>query len=164
MSTLEVRIKDLATRIATECKAIRTLTNGNAADLTALSTTAKTSLVAAINELKSSISSMNNVAINDGATGTGTTWSSTQINSAITTAINGLMDGAPTALNTLKELADAINDDAAFASTITAALGYRVRFDAAQTLTAAQITQVCANLGIGEPNTDFTATFTAGLV
>ena len=38
-------------------------------------------------------------------------------------AINDLVNGAPAALNTLKELADAINDDASYASTITTALG-----------------------------------------
>jgi hypothetical protein len=43
----------------------------------------------------------------------------------ITTAINALVAGAPGALNTLKELADAINDDASFAATITAALGLK---------------------------------------
>ena len=41
----------------------------------------------------------------------------------ITTAINNLVNGAPAALDTLKELADAINDDASYASTITTALG-----------------------------------------
>jgi microcystin-dependent protein len=50
-------------------------------------------------------------------------YTSTQTNSAISTAINNLVDGAPTALNTLNELAAAINDDASYASTITTALG-----------------------------------------
>ena len=51
MATLQTRLQDLATRIATEVKALRTLINGNAADLTALTTTAKSNLVAAINEV-----------------------------------------------------------------------------------------------------------------
>ncbi len=41
----------------------------------------------------------------------------------ITAAINGLVDGAPTALNTLNELAAAIGDNDSYASTITTALG-----------------------------------------
>lgn len=41
----------------------------------------------------------------------------------ITAAINGLVDGAPTALDTLNELAAAIGDNASYASTITTALG-----------------------------------------
>ena len=55
MSTLQARITDLATRMATECKSLRTLINKNASDLSALTTTQKGSLVAAINELKTAI-------------------------------------------------------------------------------------------------------------
>jgi len=47
----------------------------------------------------------------------------TNRNTAISTAISNLVDTAPDALNTLNELAAAINDDASFASTITTALG-----------------------------------------
>jgi hypothetical protein len=47
----------------------------------------------------------------------------TELSSAISTAINNLVDGAPAALDTLNELAAAINDDASYASTITTALG-----------------------------------------
>jgi hypothetical protein len=39
MATLETRLRDLATRIGTESKALRTLLNGNAADLAALTIT-----------------------------------------------------------------------------------------------------------------------------
>jgi len=41
----------------------------------------------------------------------------------VNTAISNLVDTAPTTLNTLNELAAAINDDASFASTVTTALG-----------------------------------------
>jgi len=47
----------------------------------------------------------------------------TNRNSAITTAISNLIDTAPDALNTLNELAAAINDDASYAATVTTALG-----------------------------------------
>jgi hypothetical protein len=43
--------------------------------------------------------------------------------SDVTTAISNLIDTAPTALNTLNELAAALGDDANYASTITTALG-----------------------------------------
>lgn len=52
MATLETRLRDLATAIGTNAKAIRTLINGNVADLAALTTTAKANLVAAINEVR----------------------------------------------------------------------------------------------------------------
>jgi hypothetical protein len=42
---------------------------------------------------------------------------------AIATAVDGLVDGAPALLNTLNELAAAINDDANYTTTITTALG-----------------------------------------
>jgi hypothetical protein len=45
-----------------------------------------------------------------------------EVSSAITAAINNLIDGAPGALNTLNELAFAINDDANYAAAITTAL------------------------------------------
>ena len=46
--------------------------------------------------------------------------------SYVTTAINNVLDGAPAALDTLNELAAAINDDASYASTITTALGLKL--------------------------------------
>ncbi len=46
-------------------------------------------------------------------------------NTAITTAITNLIDGSPVALDTLNELAAAINDDASYAATITTALGLK---------------------------------------
>jgi len=44
------------------------------------------------------------------------------VDSNITTAVNNLIDGAPGVLDTLNELAAAINDDSNFAGTVTAAL------------------------------------------
>ena len=165
MSTLATRITDLATRLATECKSIRTLVNGNAADLSSLTTTQKTSLVAAINELKTAIdNSGSSITISDSTSSTTEVWSSSKVSAAITQAKSDLVNGAGAALDTLSELAAALGNDASFASTVTTALGYRLRFDAAQTLTAGQKTQACANLGIGEPDTDFVTTFNSGLV
>ena len=46
----------------------------------------------------------------------------TAVNALVTTALNALIDGAPGALNTLNELAAAVNDDATFAASVTAAL------------------------------------------
>jgi hypothetical protein len=47
----------------------------------------------------------------------------TNRDTAITTAITNLIDGSPAALDTLNELAAAINDDSSYAATITTALG-----------------------------------------
>lgn len=165
MSTLIVRISDLATRMATECKSLRTLVNANGADLSALTTTQKASLVAAINELKTALDTLGTpINISDSTSSTTQVWSSSKVASEITAAKNALTSGAAAALDTLSELAAALGNDANFASTITTALGYRLRFDAVQTLTTEQKTQACANLGIGEPDTDFVTTFNSGLV
>lgn len=53
--TLETQISSLATAVGVQAKALKTLINNNAVDLSALTTTAKTSLVAAINELNTKI-------------------------------------------------------------------------------------------------------------
>lgn len=165
MSTLIVRISDLATRMATECKSLRTLVNANGADLSALTTTQKASLVAAINELKTALDALGTpITISDSASSTTQVWSSSKVASEITAAKNALTNGAAAALDTLSELASALGNDANFASTITTALGYRLRFDAVQTLTTEQKTQACVNLGIGEPDADFVTTFNSGLV
>jgi hypothetical protein len=56
--SLKTQIENLTIRVGTEAKSLRTLLNGNAADLSSLTTTAKGNLVAAINELKASIGSI----------------------------------------------------------------------------------------------------------
>lgn len=154
--SLVVRLSDLSTRIATEVKALRTLINGNTAGLSALTTTNKTSLVAALNELKTLIP-VASASIDDASTAGGTTWSSTKINSQINAAIAALVNGAPGASDTLKELADQL------AALVQADTGL-LSFAGAQTLTAAQKTQGCTNLGVGEPETDFVAVFNTGLL
>lgn len=174
MATLSVRIADLATRVATECKSIRTLVNGNAADLAALTTTSKVSLVSALNELKGAITALQGAGyttIDDASSASTTkTWSVTKISSEITAALNALTTGAPAALNTLDELAAALGDDANFATTITTALGNRVRVDtASQGLTTLQQQNARANINamgaeeIGTPDTNFVTVFTTGL-
>lgn len=67
----------------------------------------------------------------------------------VKTAIATLVASAPGALDTLDELAAALGDDANFASTVTAALAARLRFDAAQALSAGEKTQARTNLGLG---------------
>lgn len=73
----------------------------------------------------------------------------------VTTAVNNIIDGAPAALDTLNELAAAINDDASYASTISTALGNRLRVDVNnQGLTATQQGYALTNLGITASTTE----------
>ena len=50
---------------------------------------------------------------------------------AATAAVSSILDSAPSTLNTLNELAAAINDDASYASTITTALGTKLNITTA---------------------------------
>ena len=195
MSTLIQRIQDLATRVGQEFKSHKLLINGNAADLSALNTTTKTNLVAAVNELVSDIGDLSTLSttdksslvaalnelytataglIDDAHTATTTTWSSskiaTEISDAVGAAIDEITNGAPSALDTLKELADALGDDANFAATVTTALSKLVRVDASQSFTTGEQAQARANIGalstveIGDPDTDFVTGFESSLL
>jgi hypothetical protein len=155
------QVNNLATRIGTEIKTV----SGRIGTLASLSTTAKGNLVEAINEIKTSAGAQ----IND-ATPQGTTvYSSSQTEARISAAVNSLVDSAPGTLDTLNELATALGDDPNAIATINTALGNRVRFDAAQSLTGTQQTQARSNIGaisstdVGDPNSDFVATFVAAL-
>ncbi len=59
-----------------------------------------------------------------------------------------MIGSAPATLSTFNEIAAAIGSDPNFSTTILTALGNRLRFDAAQTLTPGQMAQAVANLGL----------------
>ena len=176
--SLSTNVGNAFLRASTEVKALRTLVNGNAADLSALTTTAKSNLVAAINELDAALGAAG-AQINDAATNTTETWSSSKIDSEIdanvSAAVTALLDGAPGALDTLNELAAAINDDASFSASVTTALGQRVAV-IAQTFTAPEQAQARTNIGaasaatlatltsdVGDTTTNFVTVFEGGL-
>lgn len=74
------------------------------------------------------------------------------LTSDITTAVNSILDGAPEALDTLNELAAALNDDASYASTITTALGGKIDksvIDAAGDLLIGTADNTVGRLAIG---------------
>jgi|SRR5215217_4916453 len=66
----------------------------------------------------------------------------------LTNAINALLNGAPLALDTLKEIADRFAFEDTEQDAMLAAISVRLRFDAAQSLTSAQKLQAQANMGI----------------
>lgn len=155
--SLETQITALVTAIATD---IKTLSIGQG-DLSTLTTTAKSNLVAALNELSGKIGS-SGASINDSSAvnATATTYSANKINNAIAAAVSALVAGSPGTLDTLKELADALGDDPAFATTVATSLANRVRFDASQSLTAAQQLQACTNIGVGDPTHNWVNDYT----
>lgn len=158
--SLETQIIALAQAIGADIKDVR----AKQGDLTSLTTTAKTSLVVAINELKAALGSAG-AAINDtaGNGDTSVTWSADKIFDTIEAAKaavkSDLTNGAAAALDTLSELASALGNDPSFAATMATALGNRVRYDATQTLTVPQQLQACNNIGVGDPAHNFVADY-----
>jgi hypothetical protein len=160
--TTEAQIDALVAAIVADANGLRT----SIGTLTSLSTTAKANLVAAINEVKSvaDAAAGGGVSINDAATNTTQTWSSSKINGDITSAVSALVNAAPGTLDTLDELAAALGDDANFASTVTTALAARLRVDtAAQGLTGTQQSNALTNLGLAFSSADFAADYNAAV-
>ena len=167
--TLEQRLILLAQAIGADIKAL----NISQGALTDLDTTTKTSLVAAVNELKGIVDGLSGggAVINDGAGDgdTTVTWSAHKIFDAIADASaalkNELTNGAGAALDTLAELAAALGNDPNFAATIASEIAARVRYDAAQTLSAPQQAQARDNIGaqaaaaVGDTDHDFVADY-----
>jgi hypothetical protein len=186
--SLATRLSDLATAIATDIKQLRVwITGSSSGNLNGLTTTDKTSIVNALNEVNAKPSGTGGwnavdaseatkgivylASLAEVATGTDVAKAVTaagvrQERIALKNEILGA--GIPAALDTLKELADALGDDANFAATMTTALGNRLRVDINnQGLTAAQQLNGRTNLDvygttdIGDPNADLVAVYTA---
>lgn len=69
--------------------------------------------------------------------GTNTTQIATTayVTNSVSTAVSAVIDAAPSALNTLKELATALNNDASFASTIATSLSSKASLTGSEVLT-----------------------------
>lgn len=134
-------------RLVTAINAVNTKTG----TLSSLTTTDKTNLVAALNEVKAASSS-----INDAATGSSSTWSSTKIQTQINSALTALINGADGANDTLKELADQI-------TALAQADNGLLSFTQAQTLSTGQKQQACANIGVGDPEHNYVTAIEASL-
>ena len=160
---LELRIKALAEQVASTIKAVNAKV-GNTASLT---TTDKTSLVAALNELKATITTLPapSTVIDDATASASKTYSSTKITSLINTAVANLINGAGSDTDTLKELADKI---VALAQTDTGLVSVAL----AQAFSDAQKAQARTNIGaasaadlavltanVGNTDRDFVADF-----
>lgn len=176
--SFETNIQNLATRVSTEAKSLRTMINGNQIGLGALDTIAKSSLVAAINELHAALESSGQIEV-----GPATESSAGVVELATTSeAVNGVQPslavtpvglkaaiddlrtsilgaGVPAALDTLDELAAALGDDANFAANLTNTLANKQPLDA--TLTALSNVVVAADQFIYATGPD---TFAVGTV
>lgn len=155
MAVLTQSINDGFAQITTLLKQVNTTLKGNQGDLTKLSTADKTSLVNALNELKTSIG--NNTSIDDSKATAANTWSATKISGEITTAITKLINGADVSSDTLKELADKI-------AALAQADNGLVSASQSQTFTEQQKARARSNIDvyskaeIGDINTNFVTT------
>lgn len=159
-TTLNQQIQNLATQVGTDVK----LLIANQGNLSALTTTQKASLVLAINELNAALAQIDKNIIDDAQTIATKTWSSNKILSEITTKCNevktALLGGAGEAFDTLKELADLIEDNKELIESLQELAGAHIRYDAAQELSPEQKSQARSNIGAAD-NTEYQATKTA---
>ena len=145
---LDARLLALVNAVGADIKALKTA-DGVLANLT---TTQKTNLVGAINEVHAAIGSAGNASIDDNAGdgNTAVTWSANKIYDSIVAAQTALRDelraGAGAALDTFAEVAAALAEDDTAAAALATAINNRVRFDAAQTLTSGEQTQARDNI------------------
>ena len=134
MTTQAEQITALAIRVGTECKTLR-------AEITAVDGDVKT--------LQTTVQGL--PQINDTTASATSVYSSSKVNSQITAAKqavkNDLLGGAGAAYDTLKELADLINNNASAIQAIETLAAGHVKFDGAQELTAEQKAQARANIG-----------------
>lgn len=131
-------LKGKDTEIKNSVDTLKTDVGTKLGDLATLTTTDKTSVVRAMNELKASI----------GAVNTGTDESA--VNQLIDNKINALVDNAPEALNTLKEIADKLQADESTATALASTVSKKVAFDSPQSLSTEQQKQAQENIGLGD--------------
>jgi len=161
--SLASRIESLVIRVAEEFNDLR----AKAGNLAHLATTDKSSLVAAINELKAVVVSA--TAIDDAQASVASTYSSTKIVALLDALKSEILGGADAAYDTLVEIQQLLQNDDNGLDALLAAIQLRVRFDAEQTLTATEQEQARSNIdamsaaAIGDANTDFVAIFDAAL-
>ena len=155
MAVLTQSINEGFAQITTLLKQVNNTLKGNQGDLTNLSTADKTSLVNALNELKTTID--NKSSINDSQATTTNTWSATKISNEITTTIANLINGADVSSDTLKELADKIATLAQSDNGLVSA-NQAQAFTAAQKLQARDNIDVYSKAEIGDINTNFVTT------
>ncbi len=154
MATREARLSSAFAKIVLKLNALKS----QAGDLTGLSTTDKTSLVAAINEVKgiADAAAGGGVSINDSVTNTVNAWSSSKISAEITSAITAALEG------------EDLSDLAAAIAALTAADANLISV-LSQTFTAPQQTQARANIDaasateVGDTDRDFEADIDSAL-
>ena len=93
---------------------------------------------------------------------TGTAWKQIADTAYVSAAVAGIVDSAPAALDTLNELAAALGNDDSFSTTMSTALGNRLRIDVNnQSLSSTELANARTNLGLGTAATAASTAFVA---
>ena len=161
--TFSKQLNDFAIRVGKECRLIYAKIGKSA-----LTTTEKTTLIGAINELDAAVKSNDgdistintaltalqtklNGIIDDTSASTTKVYSSSKVESQITAAKqavkNDLLDGAGAAYDTLKELSDLIETNKTAIEALKTIAAGHVKYDGAQELTNEQKKQARTNIG-----------------
>ena len=153
MAKLEETLVAFATKTAQEINKVR----AERGALAGLSTQHKASIVGAINELETKIVATAGAAV-----------SSSAVDNKIQTAIAGLKteimgDNVPAALDTLKEIATAIQNDQTATAAMATAIADRIKLDSVQQLTAQQKQNVETTLNLGNTGVDLVSVFNQAL-
>ena len=118
--TLQERLSLLITGIGSDIKSI-TSKIGNMPSLT---TTDKTSIVGAINEVKASIGSAG-AQINDTTPSPSTAYSGAKVDASIAALKTQLIGGASSAMDTFKEIQDQMSSDETASAALVTSIGQR---------------------------------------
>lgn len=159
--SLQTRLTALAQAIAADIKALY----ANQGTLANLTTTQKSNLVGAINEVLAAVATA--TQIDDSTASTSKTYSSSKVVALLAALKAEILGGASAAYDTLKEIQDILASDDTAISGLLTAVGNRVRFDAAQSLTGTQMQTARDNIGaqdaasIGDTAHDFVADYNA---
>ncbi|NHR08045.1 hypothetical protein HA052_22910 [Chromobacterium haemolyticum] len=161
--TLQIRLTELATAIGKDVKTLRQQDGV----LATLKTTAKASLVAAINELFDLLQVGGGAGIADDKVGTDTTYSSQRIVDLLAQLKADILGGADPAFDTLKKLQAALENEQDAVSALLKAVGQRLSIGEDQGLTSTQKQIGRDNLDvfsrgeIGDIDVDLAAVFLA---
>ena len=138
--SLEIKLSEFAQQVGTDIKIVLE----RVGTLPNLTTADKTSLVAAINEIRAA--QANATGIDDDNASSSSTYSSNKIEQLLQQSIQAIVGAAPTALDTLAELAAALDNEENFAANLVVQLSEKVGVTA-QSFTALQQAQARTNIG-----------------
>lgn len=143
--SLVTQLSALVSRVGTEFKSVHTTTG----DLVNLNTTAKDSLVSAINDVHAAVvaaAAVEAALINDVDVDTAHVFSSQKTTDLLVALKAEILDGAGTAFDTLNKLATLIGNDETGIANLVTLVGQKVDFTVAQTLSSVQQARARSNI------------------